>query len=582
MPTNLLAGVLFVASTCLWGAALAAWFRIRAPTANAFGWIAAVMGVGGLVLAVEFAVDRLVFVLPVTIVVGMALPVLWFRFAVEYVGRDEFSSPRVIGLISVPVAVGVFVTALLFGSQLLPWFTLPAGDGATGAVAAVLTAMSLVQWFGLLYAGGLVLAGSGVVLWAFQRYGHLDSTTGVVLGTFGTVPWLSMLFGLQLEGVSVFALGGVVSIGLLVGGLTALALVGPFPLFARVPSAGNVGPRTVIEELADQVVVTDANGTIVDLNASARRTFEGTETAVGTGVEAFLGTSIPGLRTGEVLPLESKDGQVLFTPTVSALTDQHGQRLGYAVVLRDVTTGTTRRQILEVFTRVLRHNLRNDMNVVIGRADLIRSRSDDPAIVENTRTIRETAEALTRLSNKVRETEDILDLDVAGDWQTPLDPVVEEVFDAVANDLAAVSYDGPSVGVVVDAPPELVHLVLLNLIENAVEHHDGDRPSVEVVATFDPDESYPLRVTVADDGPGLPEVEQRTIERETETSLQHGSGVGLWIVRIAMTRMGGKLTFSGRDPRGTVVTLDFPNAARAESAASADEDVESTTSDARD
>ncbi|MFB6156422.1 MAG: ATP-binding protein [Haloferacaceae archaeon] len=66
-----------------------------------------------------------------------------------------------------------------------------------------------------------------------------------------------------------------------------------------------------------------------------------------------------------------------------------------------------------------------------------------------------------------------------------------------------------------------------------------------------------LVVTVADDGPGIPEDELAAITAGEETSLSHGSGLGLWLATWGADALGGDLSFADRNP-GTVVTLRVP------------------------
>jgi signal transduction histidine kinase len=93
-------------------------------------------------------------------------------------------------------------------------------------------------------------------------------------------------------------------------------------------------------------------------------------------------------------------------------------------------------------------------------------------------------------------------------------------------------------------------------LENALQYNDQAEPTV----SFDIRRSDAGEVTVrlADDGPGLPEVERRVLERGEETPLHHGTGVGLWTLHWLMTRLGGDVSFSENDPSGTVVELTFP------------------------
>jgi signal transduction histidine kinase len=457
----------------------------------------------------------------------------------------------------------------------VPGLRLPAPSAASGVVAAGIRLVEMVQWLGLLYAGGLMLVGSGLLLLTFQRYEHLDSTGGTLLGVYGTVPWLALLFGFQVDGTAPLALSGTVGAGFLIGGAGAVGAVGPRELFGTVPAAGGIGPATVVEELSDVIVVTAADGTVVELNDAAERRLGAARSVVGADVEAVLDRSVAALSDSKTVAVSTPTGRVLFEPTVSELTDQHGHLLGYAVVLRDVTDRTTRRQRLEVLNRVLRHNLRNDMNVISGRAKVLKrvlgERADggqtgadgrDRDLAENVDAILRTGDRLVELSETSRTAERVTaathheeEIDIAALVEGAVETVTASYPDAV------VEREVPA-GVVVVGAREPLRVALEQLVENGVEHNDSEPPQVTVRAEYDPDWEYPLQVVVADDGPGLPEAERRVIEDGSETPMEHGSGLGLWVVRWATLRLGGTVEFGAGEPRGTVITLSLPRAHR--------------------
>jgi signal transduction histidine kinase len=63
--------------------------------------------------------------------------------------------------------------------------------------------------------------------------------------------------------------------------------------------------------------------------------------------------------------------------------------------------------------------------------------------------------------------------------------------------------------------------------------------------------------TVEDEGPGIPDHEREVIESGTETTLEHGSGLGLWVAKWGAMRLGGEVRF--RDVgRGTAVEIRLP------------------------
>lgn len=560
--STVLVAVFFVAGGVLCGVTVLAWWRIRSPAVNLFAIVAGVAAAGAFALSIGFAFESPTFVLASTIVLGLLFPIPWAVFTFGYTGRERLVSLRTVSVVATPAAVGIVATVVVFGSHTSSGVDLASAERASGLVAAAITFLNISQWFALLYAGGLMLVSSGMLLWTFHRYDHLDSTTGTTLGVFGTVPWLSILFGLQVQPISPLGQGSIVAVGILVGAGASVALVGPFPLFERVPAAANVGPKTIVEELSDLVVVTDGDGSVVEINQTARRTLDVTAASVlGADVEELLHTSVTDLQATDRIELESDDGRTLFEPAVSRLTDQHDHLLGYAVVLRDVTARTTRKQHLEVFNRVLRHNLRNDMTVVNGHAEMIASRAEDDAIVDSAESILQTGRELTSLAQTVRETEGTLNVDEPTDGETRLAPLVADVLAAATSDRdrPTCRSDVPD-GVVVEARKRPLRLALSHLVENAIEHNDNESPTVRISAEYDRDETYPLRVSIADDGPGIPELELQTIEAGVETPLQHSTGIGLWIVRWVVTVLGGKLEFSERPSRGTIVSIHLPAA----------------------
>lgn len=548
--------VFLVAVVSLGTAAAVAWRRRDAPAANWFATLTGTLALGAAVIGATVATPLprpLLFWMTVT--VGLAVPIPWLFFCLSYTGRSEFISPGLATIVSIVPVTGLIATSVIFGTQVLPGLRLPAQRAATGMTALLVAVLNIAQWLALFYAGGLVFVGAGLLLWTFHRYDYLDSTTGVLSGTLGTVPWLSIVFGLQLVGTAPRVLSGTVGIGLFVGGLVAIGAVGPRRLFDRIPAAVNVGPGTVVKDLPDPVVVTDSTETVVDLNRIALQTLRSAgRPTIGAGVTEVLGSAVETLRGDETVELPVGPGRRLFAPTVSELTDQHGHQLGYAIVLRDVTERAIRQQRLEVFNRVLRHNLRNKMTVALGSAESILDAVDDPEIGKPARSIVRVARELTALSEQAREIEQVMAGAGAENETAPLTTLVEAVLQDVDQAGVTLTHDLPA-GVTIEESPGALQLALVNLVENAIEHNDASDPVVELRAGYEAGRQYPLSISVEDNGPGLPDHEVRAVEAGSESALEHGSGLGLWVVRWVAMQFQGEVEFRDRDPRGTVVEM---------------------------
>lgn len=227
-------------------------------------------------------------------------------------------------------------------------------------------------------------------------------------------------------------------------------------------------------------------------------------------------------------------------------------------VYTDVTERKQRRERVEVLNRVLRHDLRNGMNIVRGAAEMLIDRVDGEA-AEYAESIVDQAEQLLVLADRTRAVERAFDRD--GGPSEPLD--VASLLDGAVSDIdgqypaADVSFVRPSASAVVRGG-SLLELALVDVLENAVVHSDRASPRVEVGVEVD-DEDVVVRV--ADDGPGIPEDVRRLLTGEEKiTQLRHASGLGLWLVNWAVTHAGGELTFDDNEPRGSVVTMRLPQA----------------------
>jgi signal transduction histidine kinase len=72
-------------------------------------------------------------------------------------------------------------------------------------------------------------------------------------------------------------------------------------------------------------------------------------------------------------------------------------------------------------------------------------------------------------------------------------------------------------------------------------------------------EGFRFRVRVADNGPGLPDDQKRTVfEKDVRGLDSGGTGIGLFLVRELVTRFGGSVHAVDNEPRGAVFVVDLP------------------------
>jgi PAS domain S-box len=235
---------------------------------------------------------------------------------------------------------------------------------------------------------------------------------------------------------------------------------------------------------------------------------------------------------------------------VAAGVDENTDRL--LVNVRDVTERQRYEQRLRVLNRVLRHDLRNDANVVLGYADLLLKSDLEPSVRERAETVREKANRLVELGEQAREVDRTLHAERGESRPIQLHDTVDSVAWRARETYPEAQIDTVVDGPVVASGNELVDSALWHLVSNGVEHNDSAEPWVRI--TVERDDEW-VRITVTDDGPGIPESERKVLEHGTETALEHGSGLGLWLVKWITDSVGGNVSFAEREPRGSVVTV---------------------------
>lgn len=523
------------------------------PTTTSFSLLMGILGITA-VCAGATAHTGIAYKL-VWLYTSLAIPLALAFFAFDYYGIDFFGTRlRVVGALTPALTGAIGGAIVILGTP-----AMSPGETAPVTVLAELPAFgvqmaSTLNQIGLYYTTAVMILAVGLVVRTVSRYEHLDGRLGPAIIFVGVWPWLANLFVPQIASGFSFGVGvGAVAAGYTVSaGIAALA-VGPLRLLDSSPMAGTVGPDIVLDAMDDVVLFVDTDERVLRLNEEARATFETTDArAVGGSIASIVGLTVDELDTSDPVPVETADGIRQFEVIRSVVTDRRGDAAGSVVVMRDVTRRQTREQRLDVFNRILRHNLRNDATAIIGRAQLV---SDGGNPEECADQIIGTTRGLVDMAERAREIDRIMtvsDLDGTTHVRSVVDSVVEDVRGTYpAVELTTAVPDDVTAAV----PGEIVRIVVRNLVENAAQHNDSDEPFA-LVAADTADDS--LTVAISDNGPGIPKHERAVVEAGEENQLEHGSGIGLWAVYMGVTQMGGEISFSENEPRGSVVSVTLP------------------------
>jgi PAS domain S-box-containing protein len=254
----------------------------------------------------------------------------------------------------------------------------------------------------------------------------------------------------------------------------------------------------------------------------------------------------------EILVNYRKDGEPFYNALdVMPVTGASGTVTNYLGFQRDVTEWVRNRRRLSVLDRVLRHNVRNRMNVVTGYAEQLIDH-DEPAVRTAAERILDAGEDLLGQSETARHFRDVV-----SNESTTVDTrdLVADALDAIEE----VRSGYPDVPVQTSLPDEApirgdqgVPLAVVEIVENAAQH--GDPP---VVVRIDPGPEETV-LAVTDQGGGIPRHEHTVFGDAEERPTSHAGGVGLWLVRWTVERIGGRIEYSEGD--GSTVELFFSTA----------------------
>lgn len=483
-----------------------------------------------------------------TFVGSGVVPAAWLVLALEYAGYESWLTRRTVALLAIEPVVALVLVATN-GVHELFW----RGVSLTtaGPLPVVDLDYGLAYWLNFWYSYALV--GVGLMIFAsvvvhadriHRRQSVAVFVGGLVPfianGAFHLVPGLNPVENLDLT-TAAFAVTGI---------CFGLALF-HYRFLDVVPEAR----ATLVETIDDGVVVIDADGTILDCNPAATPIL-GPE-AIGSHVSKTPIGTRDGIADG-FLSIEVDGEARSYDVRSTAISDFRDDEAGQFVLMRDITRLEVLReqeQRLSVLNRILRHNIRNEMNVIAGRAALLETdldRSDSPHLAA----VRRATDRILELSDKARHVESAVEQSETADEAVDVVEHATATADAVRSDYpsAEITVDAPAESLVLAPGDEHVSTILEVLVENAVVHNTSESPRVRVSIDRFQDS---VRAAVADDGPGIPAAERSILDQDEETPLEHGAGLGLWLVTWLSDAANADVSFVENDCGGSTVVVEF-------------------------
>lgn len=219
------------------------------------------------------------------------------------------------------------------------------------------------------------------------------------------------------------------------------------------------------------------------------------------------------------------------------------------------------------------HDLKNPLSAIQVGLELLDDGDQAPdSSRPHLHRLRETAQAMGRMI------QDILDIGRAEQvglelrrMQVPLDiwipRLIREVEAQAQSRGHGLAWECPT-GLAVDADPEFLRRVLMNLVDNALKYSpSGSQTRIEARPV-----EGGVRLAVRDQGEGIPEPMREQIFgkfvrlEEGGPSTRSGSGLGLAFCQLVAEAHGGRIWVEDNPPRGSVFVMEIPTAGAVPSA----------------
>jgi signal transduction histidine kinase len=212
---------------------------------------------------------------------------------------------------------------------------------------------------------------------------------------------------------------------------------------------------------------------------------------------------------------------------------------------------------LDTFLYRTSHDLRRPLMTILGLSNLISLEDDPQKIREMMRMIDLTVKDLDRMLKKLigislcyNESVDMELVSLHGIIASSMQKVSQEYQDK----RFTMAFDAPSTEFRIQSNPYLLDLIITSILENAIIYgHDGVTVTATVVHS-----GSSCTITITDDGPGieskfLPSV----FEMFTRFNVKSNNGLGLYLVKLGVTKLKGEIVLESTFGSGTEVRLLF-------------------------
>lgn len=484
-----------------------------------------------LITSMSYISDRytLYMVTNIFIVVPFLSATCWFIFCYEFTFRRKI--PRFMFL-CFPIAILIYILGLFNPYNLVYSIDIYSNEPFIPS-----RPNTIRFFFNIVIGYGLVLTGVGIV---FSEFINTKNTlrnkhSKVILYStflilFLSLPALLPINTYNFEPILIAILFVIFGVGYSI----------------KNNNFGNVisfASEEIIEKSENIILICDKNNEIINFNKKSEEFFQ--SDILYNNVTEYIDID------KEYIELYLNNNKYVFN-LIEHKIGTHSNS-GKAYILNDVTKIKQQEKDLEVYqkviNRVLRHNVKNDMNVITGYSEEI-LQNETGETKTQAQIINNTSTSLSNTVNKLRQIESVLN---------NRNKISVNIIDEIKSIESMDKYNNVEINItrntdntIFDMNP-CISYAIEEIIDNGVSHNKSDKKIIDI--TIDEQDNN-VSIKFEDNGVGIKQHEIDVIESNNETNHKHGSGSGLWLINWIINRSDGTVKFHRTDT-GTCVEINL-------------------------
>lgn len=346
--------------------------------------------------------------------------------------------------------------------------------------------------------------------------------------------------------------------------------------------------KSVVDNSFNAVIILNIDGVVLYANKAALKSIELTKDQIigkkhnlirfidskngkelNYVIEKLIksGKSSKDLNTNSTL-LKPNGKTASLAVSVMSLKNKDGQIWGGFIIFRDITKDKEMEQTKTEFVSLASHQLRTPLSTINWYSEMMLTGDTGKLTKEQDRYVGEIYHGTQRMIELVNDLLNISRIDLgmiimkpeAVNFKGVIESVLAELLPQVENKKIKIekAYDKAVPNITLDS--KLARIICQNLLSNAVKY----TPSKGRVFIGIKKLKNKLLIKIADSGIGIPKDQQAQIfsrlfrAKNAKEKLTEGTGLGLYIVRLAVEKFGGRIWFESVENAGTTFYVSIP------------------------